>query len=125
MSLPELLVEELPLWFNGMIPIPPSSSPEDTLVFYRAVVDNLKIRSGHHEAWHTHKRDTSVCWICDLLEVSTIMISEMERYISKSALDIDDQFHDSEGISDYEGENVDFVRDRGEDPCSSLGNSSS
>ncbi len=83
-----------------MIPIPPSSNQVDTLSFYRAVVDNLKIRSGHHEAWHTHKRDTSVCWICDLLEVSTIMISEMERYISKSALDIDDQFHDSEVISD-------------------------
>ncbi len=83
-----------------MIPIPPSSNQKDTLSFYKAVVDNLKIRSGHHEAWHTHKRDTSVCWICDLLEVSTIMISEMERYISKSALDIDEQFHDSEVISD-------------------------
>ncbi len=89
-----------------MIPIPPSSNLNDTLVFYRAVVDNLKIRSGHHEAWHTHKRDTSVCWICDLLEVSTIMISEMERYISKSALDIDEQFHDSEVDSDYEEEIV-------------------
>ncbi len=87
-----------------LIPIPPSTNPEEALTFYRAIVDNLKIRSGHHEAWHTHKRDTSVCWICDLLEVSTIMISEMERFISKSALDIDDQFHDSEGISDYEGE---------------------
>ncbi len=90
-----------------MIPIPPSTNQVDTLSFYRAVVDNLKIRSGHHEAWHTHKRDTSVCWICDLLEVSTIMISEMERYISKSALDIDEQFHDSEVISDYEGESLD------------------
>ncbi len=98
-----LLIEELPLWFD-MIPIPPSSNRADTLVFYRAVVDNLKIRSSHHESWHTHKRDTSVCWICDLLEVSTIMISEMERFISKSALDIDEQFHDSEVDSDYEGE---------------------
>ncbi len=87
-----------------MIPIPPDASPENTLIFYKAVVDNLKIRSSHHEAWHTHKRDTSVCWICDLLEVSTIMISEMERYISKSALDIDDQFHDSEVISEDEVE---------------------
>ncbi len=60
----------------------------------------------HHEAWHTHKRDSSVCWICDLLEVSTIVISEMERFISKSALDIDEQFHDSEVFSD-EGESVD------------------
>ncbi len=87
-----------------MIPIPPSTSQTETLSFYRAVVDNLKIRSGHHEAWHTHKRDTSVCWICDLLEVSTILINEMERFISKSALDIDEQFLDSEGISDNEGD---------------------
>ncbi len=90
-----------------MIPIPPSTNLTEALSFYKAVVDNLKIRSGHHEAWHTHKRDTSVCWICDLLEVSTILISEMERYISKSALDIDEQFHDSEVISDIEGDSID------------------
>ncbi len=87
-----------------MIPIPPSTNPEEALSFYSAVVDNLKIRSGHHEAWHTHKRDSSVCWICDLLEVATIMITEMQRFISKSALDIDEQFHDSEVISDREEE---------------------
>ncbi len=92
-----------------MIPIPPSSNQKDTLIFYKAVVDNLKIRSGHHEAWHTHKRDTSVCWICDLIEISTIMISEMERFISKSALDIDEQFLDSEVNSDSEEET--FNRD--------------
>ncbi len=91
-----------------MIPIPPSANLIDTLSFYKAVVDNLKIRSMHHEAWHTHKRDPSVCWICDLLEVGTIMISEMERYISKSALDIDEQFHDSEVISDIEEETVNY-----------------
>ncbi len=87
-----------------MIPIPPSANPADTLVFYRAVTDNLRIRSSHHESWHTHKRDTSVCWICDLLEINTIMINEMERFISKSALDIDEQFHDSEVLSEDEVE---------------------
>ncbi len=91
-----------------MIPLPPSSNQLDTLIFYKAVVDNLKIRSMHHESWHTHKRDVSVCWICDLLEVSTIMISEMERFISKSALDIDEQFHDSEVISDGEEESLNY-----------------
>ncbi len=91
-----------------MIPIPPSSNQVDTLKFYKAVLDNLKIRSGHHEAWHTHKRDTSVCWICDLLEVGTIMIGEMERYISKSALDIDEQFQESEVLSDNEEETVNY-----------------
>ncbi len=91
-----------------MIPMPPSTTPVECLSFYKAVIDNLKIRSGHHEAWHTHKRDTSVCWICDLVEVATLLISEMERFISKSALDIDEQFQDSEGISDYEEETVNY-----------------
>ncbi len=86
-----------------MIPaIPLDTNPLDIPKFYRQIVDNLKIRSGHHEAWHTHKRDTSVCWICDLVEISTIMINELERFISKSALDIDEQFHDSEVVSDAE-----------------------
>ncbi len=97
-----------------MIPIPPSTNMVETLSFYKAVVDNLKIRSSHHEAWHTHKRDTSVCWICDLIEVSTIMISEMERYISKSALDIEDSFIDQKLISDSEEESVNYNTDEEE-----------
>ncbi len=92
-----------------MIPyLPKDVNPVDVPPFYRAIVDNLVIRSMHHEGWHTHKRDTSVCWICDLLELSKLLISEMEQYISKSALDIDEQFHDSEVYSD-EGEAVSGV----------------
>ncbi len=84
-----------------MIPnLPMETNPLEVPKFYRQIVENLEIRSGHHEAWHTHKRDSSVCWICDLVEISKLMISEMERYISKSALDIDEQFHDSEVFSD-------------------------
>ncbi len=76
-----------------MIPyLPQDTSALEVPVFYRHIVDNLEIRSAHHDSWHTHKRDTSVCWICDLVEISKILISEMERYISKSALDIDDSF---------------------------------
>ncbi len=84
-----------------MIPnLPLDTNPLDIPKFYQQIVDNLEIRSGHHEAWHTHKRDSSVCWICDLVEVSKLVLGEMERLISKSALDIDDQFHESEVYSD-------------------------
>ncbi len=84
-----------------MIPyIPKDTSPLEMPKFYRQIIENLLVRSAHHEAWHTHKRDTSVCWICDLLEVSNIILGELERFISKSALDIDEQFLESEGISD-------------------------
>ncbi len=76
-----------------MIPYLPQDTNElEIPVFYKQIVENLEIRSGHHEAWHTHKRDTSVCWICDLVEISKILIREIERVISKSALDIDDSF---------------------------------
>ncbi len=80
-----------------MIPYLPQDTNElEIPIFYKHIVDNLEIRSGHHEAWHTHKRDTSVCWICDLVEISKILVREIERYISKSALDIDDSFIDQE-----------------------------
>ncbi len=90
-----------------MIPyLPKETDPVNVSKFYRQIQENLVIRSMHHEAWHTHKRDSSVCWICDLLELSNIVIGEMERYISKSLLDIDEQFHESEVFSD-EGDVLD------------------
>ncbi len=103
-----------------MIPyLPKDTNPMDMPPFYRQIHENLVIRSMHHEAWHTHKRDSSVCWICDLLELANICIGEMERFISKSALDIDEQFHDSE-VSSVEGgylnaDSPEVSRDRGED----------
>ncbi len=80
-----------------MIPYLPLDTNElEIPKFYKQIVENLEIRSGHHEAWHIHKRDTSVCWICDLVEISKLLITEIERVISKSALDIDDSFIDLE-----------------------------
>ncbi len=80
-----------------MIPyLPQDTNPLEVPKFYRQIAENLEIRSGHHEAWHSHKRDPSVCWMCDLVELSKICISEMERYISKSALDIETELLDQE-----------------------------
>ncbi len=88
-----------------MIPILPMDvNPIDIPPFYRLIVDNLKVRSMHHESWHTHKRDTSVCWICDLIEISNLLINELERNISKSALDIEDSLIDQEFKSEGEAE---------------------
>ncbi len=89
-----------------MIPmLPQETNPLEIPKFYRQIVENLEIRSGHHEAWHTHKRDTSVCWICDLVEVSKIILSEIERLISKSALDIEDSLIDQEFNSEEDTNN--------------------
>ncbi len=93
-----------------MIPyLPQDTSDLEIPVFYKHVVENLTIRSAHHEAWHTHKRDTSVCWICDLVEVSNILIREVERFTSKSALDIDDSFKEQELYSG--GDTVNYNKD--------------
>ncbi len=90
-----------------MIPILPTDvSQLDVVKFYQQIVENLEMRSGHHEAWHTHKRDSSVCWICDLVEVSKIILREMERYISKSALDIEDSLIDQEFNSEDDSVNT-------------------
>ncbi len=93
-----------------MIPYLPQETNElEIPVFYRHIVENLTLRSSHHEAWHTHKRDTSVCWICDLVEVANILITELERNISKSALDIDDKLlvQDIKSEDDIVNYNVD------------------
>ncbi len=89
--------------------LPEGTSMLEVPKFYRQIVENLEMRSGHHEAWHTHKRDTSVCWICDLVEVSKIILGEIERYISKSALDIEDSLIDQEFNS--EDETVNYNKD--------------
>ncbi len=93
-----------------MIPYLPLNTDElEIPPFYKIIQENLVVRSAHHESWHTHKRDTSVCWICDLLELSKLLISELERNISKSALDLDDQFLAQEFNS--EGDTVNYNMD--------------
>ncbi len=91
-----------------MIPaIPQDTNPLEVPKFYRQIVENLEMRGGHHEAWHTHKRDSSVCWICDLIEVSKVLVNEMERFISKSAVDLDDQLLEQEISSEDDTKNYD------------------
>ncbi len=80
-----------------MIPmLPTDTNPMDIPKFYRQINENLEMRGGHHEAWHSHRRDPSVCWMCDLIEVNKIILGEMERFISKSALDIETSIIDQE-----------------------------
>ncbi len=85
-----------------MIPyLPQDTNPLEIPKFYRQIAENLEIRGGHHEVWHSHKRDPSVCWMCDLIELSKLVIQEMERFISKSALDIETELL-VQGISSEE-----------------------
>jgi len=88
-----------------MIPnLPTDTSSLEVPKFYAQIGENLRSRLGHHENWWTHKRDPSVCPICDIIELSIRIGNELEMFISKSALDLDDQFLDSSTID--EGEKV-------------------
>ncbi len=104
-----------------MIPyLPQDSSDLDIPKFYKQLVDNLEIRSGHHVGWHSHKRDPSVCWMCDLVELAKLLISEIERVISKSALDIETELLDQVLISEEDTliSNVDDELSHGDSPDS-------
>ncbi len=95
-----------------MIPnLPLDTSPLEIPKFYNQIGDNLKSRLGHHENWWTHKRDPSVCPICDLIELLTILGNELSMFISKSALDLDDQFLESSSIVEGEIEDAEASDD--------------
>ncbi len=91
-----------------MIPnLPLDTNPLEVPKFYKQIGENLRSRLGHHENWWTHKRDPSVCPICDLIELLTILGNELERFISKSALDLDDQFLESSNTIEGDKINAD------------------
>ncbi len=100
-----------------MIPnLPTDTNPLEVPVFYSAIADNLRSRLGHHENWWTHKRDPSVCPICDIIELSIRLGNELSMFISKSALDLDDQFLESSTTEEGEiNGSPEIARDRGED----------
>ncbi len=71
-----------------MIPeLPPSCSDEDALKFYRSILGRLQDQGSIHVNWHTHRSNPSVCWICDLSILSSVILSESERLYSKSVID--------------------------------------
>ncbi len=97
-----------------MIPnLPKDTNPLEVPKFYSAIADNLRSRLGHHENWWTHKRDPSVCPICDIIELSIRIGNELEMFISKSALDLDDQFLDSSTYDEGEEESLNRDEENG------------
>ncbi len=69
--------------------LPSSCSDEDALRFYRDILTRIEGQSQVHERWFTHKGNPSVCWICDLIMLTTYVLGESERILSKSSLDIE------------------------------------
>ena len=100
-----------------MIPeLPPSVSDDQRLDFYSTLAGNLSDQSSIHVNWHTHRRNPSVCWICDLnillskvlLTTSDLTKSPLDRVTELSSEDEadseieNDLNHDEEPVPEYE-----------------------
>lgn len=93
-----------------MIPeLPKEVSDISRLDFYDKLSGNLSDQSTVHVNWHTHRQNPSVCWICDLVTLTSKILDVAERYMSKSPLDTRTGL-ESESDSDSEIEK-DFVKD--------------
>ncbi len=72
-----------------MIPdLPPSVTIQDRLEFYAKLLGNLSDQSSVHVNWHTHRQNPSVCWICDLYTISTMILDTTKTILTKSPLDM-------------------------------------
>ncbi len=73
-----------------MIPdLPEGMTLEQELAFYSQLGGNLSDQSSVHVNWHTHRRNPSVCWICDINILLTKVIDLYDNFISKSSVDME------------------------------------
>lgn len=71
-----------------MIPdLPPGVSDSDQIAFYNTLWGNLSDQSSVHVNWHTHRQNPSVCWICDLYNLTAKILYMYDRLLTKSSLD--------------------------------------
>ncbi len=88
-----------------MIPdLPISCTDADRVTFYDTLLGNLQDQSSIHVNWHTHRQNPSTCWICDMYTLSSKVMLLVDKYITKSPLDIETELS-SEDDSDSEIEN--------------------
>jgi len=73
-----------------MIPdLPDGISADKILDFYSKLCGNLQDQSSVHTNWFTHRRNPSVCWICDMNIMSSKLIELANGFITKSAVDLE------------------------------------
>ncbi len=73
-----------------MIPdLPEGISDENILDFYDKLAGNLQDQSTIHVNWFTHRRNPSVCWICDLNILLTKVLALTDTNITKSTVDLE------------------------------------
>ncbi len=87
-----------------MIPdLPAEMTDRARLAFYDTLLGNLSDQSTIHMNWFTHRRDPSVCWICDYFNLSQKVMDIATKNITKSTVDIETSLR-AELDSDSESE---------------------
>ncbi len=91
-----------------MIPdLPKGMSDSDRLEFLSTLLGNLSDQSSIHVNWHTHRQNPHVCWICDLLTISSKILYIADSFITKSSLDIETESSlENDSISEIEDESL-------------------
>ncbi len=101
-----------------MIPdLPEGISPDKVLEFYDKLASNLQDQGTIHVNWFTHRRNPSVCWICDLNILNTKILDLCQHLLPKSTVDLEtellsenetdteiDMNYDEERTPEYETE---------------------
>ncbi len=87
-----------------MIPdLPEGISEDKVLEFYDKLAGNLQDQSTLHIHWFTHRRNPSVCWICDVMILNSKILALASRFITKSTVDLETELL-SESETDTESE---------------------
>ncbi len=89
-----------------MIPtLPDGMTDRAMLMFYDTLSGNLSDQSTIHKNWHTHRGNPSVCWICDMTTLLSMVLTLAFKINTKSTVDIETDEVQGETDSDTEIEN--------------------
>lgn len=92
-----------------MIPdLPEEVSDQAKLQFFDNYVTNLENQSTHHIGWFSHKRNPSVCWICDQQILIHKILDFCEHLLSKSS---EDYTTDKMSDTETDAESDEFIAD--------------
>ncbi len=87
-----------------MIPDLPEGIPDEKVLdFYDKLAGNLQDQSSIHVNWFTHRRNPSVCWICDMNILMAKILELTGTNITKSTVDLETELM-SENETDTESE---------------------
>jgi len=69
--------------------LPEGISDDALLTFYDTLSGNLSDQGTIHINWFTHRRNPSVCWICDQQILITKLLELCGTFITKSTVDLE------------------------------------